>query len=274
MSEVEHDTRSAMKTMLILMSAGLMFAACEVYVVDTTPPSIPAAIRTLSLDNAVQIEWAANSEPDLAGYRVWVSDSYDGRFTIIGSTHDPLFIDYEARNGNTYYYAVTAYDLEGNESELSRDVAYDTPRPEGFGVQIYDYLVFPATAGYDFSTYSIGQYDDNYTDIFFENYNGVYYLNVWDDTDIQDMGYTSSLDEISVAPEAGWSPSKYVEAIVGHTYVVWTWDDHYAKVRVKSITSNSVTFDWAYQVSPSNPELKRAPLSGGRKISRQVPEKQ
>lgn len=263
-----------MKTILLLLGAGLMLSACDVYVVDTTPPAIPAAIRTISLDNAVQIDWAPNTESDLAGYRVWVSDQYNGRYTMIGTTKDAIFVDYDARNGQTYYYGVTAYDLEGNESEMSQDVAYDTPRPEGYGVRLYDYNAVPSTSGYDFSTYSVGLYNDDFTDVFFETYNGVFYLNVWDDTDIQDMGYSASLDEISSAPEAGWSPSKYAEAIVGHTYVIWTWDDHYAKVRVKNIIGNSVVFDWAYQVAPANPELKRAPSSGGRKLNKQLPQKQ
>lgn len=263
-----------MRTIALSLSFTLTFAACNLYVVDTTPPAIPAAVRTVSLDNAVQIEWAPNTESDLEGYHVWVSDRYDGQYTLIGTCYDALFTDYGAVNGKTYYYGITAFDFEGNESEMSRDVVYDTPRPEGFNVKLYDYVAFPATAGYDFSTYSIGQYDDNYTDVFFENFSGQFYLNVWDDTDIQDMGYTSSLDEITVAPTTGWSPSRYSEAIEGHTYVIWTWDDHYAKVRVKNITANYVEFDWAYQTSPGNPELKRVPLEGGRKLNKRLPSKQ
>ncbi len=266
MSETRFEV--AMKKSIAVLSSILLLVGCNVYVVDTTPPAIPAAIRTISLDNAVQLEWAPNSESDLAGYNIWVSDQYNGRYSRIGTSKEPLFVDYGARNGQTYYYGVTAYDVEGNESEMSRDVAYDTPRPEGFGIKIYDYRVYASTAGYDFSTYSVGPYDDDYTDFFFENYSGQFYLNVWSDTDIQDMGYTTSLDEISVAPESGWSPSKYAEAISGHTYVIWTWDDHYAKVRVRNITATSVEFDWAYQTAPGNPELKRVPSEGGRKIDK------
>ena len=263
-----------MKTAIFLLSAGLIFSACNVYVVDDSPPAIPSAIRTISLDDAVQIEWAPNRESDLAGYHIWVSDQYDGRYSMIGTAREPMYVDYDARNGFKYYYGITSFDYEGNESDMSHDVAYDTPRPEGFGVRLYDYTAFPSTAGYDFSTYSIGQYDDDFTDVFFQNFSGRFYLNVWDDTDIQDMGYSSSLDEISVAPESGWSPSKYAEAIEGHTYVVWTWDDHYAKVRVRGITSNSVIFDWAYQTSPGNPELKRAPMGEGRKLNKKLAAKQ
>lgn len=51
---------------------------------------------------------------------------------MIGSTSGTYFADVEAVNGNKYYYAVAAYDYNGNESELSYDVIYSTPRPEGY----------------------------------------------------------------------------------------------------------------------------------------------
>jgi len=253
-----------MKQLIALLIISLTFASCTVYVLDTTPPAIPSGISTISLDNAVQIDWNANSESDFAGYNIWVSDQYDGSYSRIGSAQLPQFVDYGASNGVTYYYGITAYDYDGNESEMSRDVAYDTPRPEGYHVSLYDFVIYPASAGYDFSTYSIGQYNDEFSDVFFENANGLFYLNVWSDTDIQDMGYTQTLDDISVAPTGGWSPSGSAEAIIGHTYVIWTWDDHYAKVRVKDITASRVVFDWAYQTAPANPELSRAPQSLGR----------
>ena len=72
---------------------------------------------------------------------------------------------------------------------------------------------------------------------------------------IQDFGYTESLDEITYAPEYGWSPTGVVEAILGHTYVFWTWDNHFAKFRVTEIGDDFLTFDWAYQIDPGNPEL-------------------
>lgn len=270
-----HSKETAMKKTILASILAVMFGACTMHVIDTTPPVMPSGIRTISLDNAVQLDWNENPDRDLAGYHVWVSDRYDGRYTRIGSSKFARFVDYGARNGVTYYYGVTAYDFDGNESEMSRDVAYDTPRPEGYDVRLYDYRVFPGTSGYDFSTYSVGPYDDEFTDFFFENFGGRYYLNVWDDTDIQDMGFTATLDDISVAPVSGWSPSKYAEAIVGHTYVIWTWDDHYAKVRVKSIVGTHIAFDWAYQTTPQNPELKRTlPKDGVRTLTKKAPHRQ
>lgn len=244
-------------TYLLIIVSALLMGCKENFEIDTTPPAPPQRVRVLALDNAVEISWVRNTEPDLAGYKIWVSDKYDGKYSYIATATRNSFVDNGAKNGVRHYYAVTAFDYADNESDLSADVVYATPRPEGYGTRIDDYRVFPNSAGYDFSTYSVGRYNDNFTDVFFENYNGRYYLDVWNDTDIQDMGYSSSLDDILYAPAAGWSPSKSAEAIVGHTYVIWTADDHYAKMRVKEITASRITFDWAYQLVAKDPQLKR-----------------
>ena len=253
-----------MKTMIALMLA--FVAGCKPYEIDRTPPASPRGIKTVSLDNAIEIQWFHNTEPDLKGYNIWVSAEYEGPYTLIATTSDVTFVDNGVRNGQTSYYALSALDFEGNESSLTKDVVYDTPRPEGYGVVLNDYVSTPGLAGYDFSTYSVGPYNDRYTDFFFENASGDHYLNVWNDSDIQDMGYTKNIDEISVAPVSGWAPSKSAEAIVGHTYVIWTWDDHYAKVRIKEVSNSRVVYDWAYQTAVGNPEVKRdVTFSGQRK---------
>lgn len=254
-----------MKTLGLLLAATLLIGCHEPIFIDTTPPSPPQGIQALALDNAIELTWLRNLEPDVAGYTIWVSDRYDGTYQVVGSTEDIRFADYGAKNGVRSYYGVTAYDYEGNESELSKDVVYATPRPEGYGTKLNNFRTLPNAAGYDFSTYSVGKYNDDYTDVFFESVNGRYYLDVWDDTDIQDMGYTKSLYDIALAPSAGWSPSKSAEAIAGHTYVIWTWDNHYAKIRIREVTPLRVTFDWAYQVAKANPELKRQDASDGRR---------
>lgn len=253
-----YEKEQAMKTIEILIVSIVIFAGCDVEVFrnDVTPPSGPRGIYSSTGDDLVELTWLENPEPDVAGYNVFVSSTYYGTYRLIASTPQSHFVDYDAVNGQTYYYAVTAYDYAGNESELSRDVVYDTPRPEGYNVTLQDYYTRPNSAGYDFSTYSIGPYNDQYTDMFFEHYNGIHYMDVWDDTDIQDMGYTNSLYEITSAPQGGWSPTKDVRLIVGHSYVVWTWDNHFAKFRVTSVTASGARFDWAYQLQEGNPRLK------------------
>ena len=94
----------------------------------------------------------------------------------------------------------------------------------------------------------LSRYDSLDVDFFFENYQGTFYLDVWDDTDIQDMGPTNDIYDIPFAPTSGWSTTKDAIATVGHTYVIWTWDNHFAKIRISNITNDRVVFDWAYQL--------------------------
>jgi hypothetical protein len=246
------------QAVFILIAASLALLGCKRNAVypESNPPSAPTGLSTSTGDNFIEIFWEKGHDPDIAGYNVFVSASYDGRYELIGSTKEPYFMDKGAVNGNVYYYAVTAYDYEGNESPLSKDVAYDIPRPEGYNVTLGDYHRRPEAAGYDFSNSAVVSFDDRYADMFFENANGVLYLDVQTDSDIEDMGATRSILDIAEAPSSGWSSTHDAEIQEGHTYVIWTWDDHYAKVRVTGLTPSRVTFDWAYQVRPSTPLLK------------------
>jgi hypothetical protein len=260
-----------MKTKILLISflAAITFTACRVHIndsydLDVTPPSPPTGIIALNGDNTVDLSWYANRETDVAGYNVYYAYSYNGKYTLIGSTKINYFVDDGASNGDTYYYAVTAYDYNGNESDLSYDVVYSTPRPEGFNQSIFDYRNYPDYGGYSFKTYSTVPYDDQESDFFFENYNGTYYIDVWDDSEIQDMGNTTDIYNIAYAPTSGWSSTKDEIAIPGHTYVIWTWDNHYAKIRIKSVTGDKISFDWAFQLVAGNRQLKQADIPNDR----------
>jgi len=69
-----------------------------------------------------------------------------------------------------------------------------------------------------------------------------------------------ALRDVDFAPPAGWSADGQVEAIFGHSYIVLTRDNHYAKFEVKSRDGSTMVMDWAYQIDPNNPELtRRAP---------------
>ena len=108
---------------------------------DTATPSLPSTTSgsntsgsttsgsssTSSSLKSVTLEWNANVEPDLAGYRVYYgsrSGSYvqpkgngldSGRVTSYTIAGLPV--------GVTYYIAITAYDAAGNESGYSSEVA-------------------------------------------------------------------------------------------------------------------------------------------------------
>jgi hypothetical protein len=259
-------------SLIFLFGLSFIFIGCEekiyVFKPDYTPPSVPKGLYSITGDETVCLFWEENDEEDFAEYRVYRAKEGDEYYKRIARTKIARFTDEDnLKNGTTYFYAVSAVDYDGNESDLS-DETYDTPRPEGSGEIIQDYERFPRTSGYDFSEKKVVSYNDEDADIYldYNDYYKVYFLCVRDEyTDIQDFGYTDSLDEVNVSPETGWSELGWVEVILGHSYIIWTRDNHFAKLRVEGFVRcydsrcYGIAFDWAYQVDEGNPELAPRP---------------
>ena len=259
--------KATMKAILFGL-ATLVLIGCEednpVIVVDNAPAA-PQGVYTITGDNAVYVYWNGPYERDIDEYWVYRSLSATTGYAVIGSRDAVAnpnldlviyeFIDNTAVNGQTYYYAVVSVDAAGHVSELSAEAVFDTPRPEGNAV-VFDRAIEPSLAGYDLSGRVNVYWDSSAADIFIDRAVGTFYINVADAlTDLQDVGYTSSFDDVGYAPTAGWSENGWAEIIAGHTYIVWTRDLNYAKMRVESINSSSISFRWAYQTDPDNPEL-------------------
>jgi hypothetical protein len=246
---------------LVTLAGSLIIGGCTVYEVepDLIPPSMPLGVLTSAGDNVVDVSWDPVPDRDLAGYRVYVSTRYNGRYELIGTTGATYFADYGAANGLTYYYAVSAVDFSGNESALSLDEAVAVARPEFYGVQLTNVRVESARSGWAFASAQVLPWDLVATDIYYDFDAGVPYLVAYGD--IQEIGPTVDLRDVPVAPAGGWSPTHEVILRRGYTYVVWTEDDNYAKFRVVDIRSDLVVFDCAYQLQQGNPLLKR---EGGR----------
>jgi hypothetical protein len=232
------------------------------------PPFPPDGVFSVTGDHLVTIYWNPNQESDLAGSQI-----YRGNVDIQGpyyplakvSKSQTQYADTNVNNGETWFYAVTAYDKAGHESDLSAEDVFDTPRPEGFGLVLVDLGQDASHAGYDFSSLSnsaISATSPSTADIYFQIQAGVKYIVcAGAGVDIQDYGL---IDLIGVdwAPVAdGWAPSKKAEAIAGHSYIVRVFngtDYNYAKFFVNGAPTSTVTLDWAYQTVAGNPELLRA----------------
>ena len=263
--------RKIILLLLVLPICVLLNCCDDIIDSDTTPPAIPRGLISVTGDGKVYLSWYPNNEHDLAGYNVYYSFSAEGVYEKIGNTTSAYFIDADVDNGVTYYYAVSAYDRNRNESELSTDIVFDTPRPEGFGVTLYDFNSYPNDAGYNFSKYVVQPYLMTSTDIYYEYHqdNTGYYMNIGNQgTNIQDFGYTESLDDVDYGPQDGWSRLGWVELIQGHSYIVWTHDNHFAKFRVTQVTPDFVKFDWAYQIDQGNPELTVLPQNDKKDLSK------
>lgn len=250
---------------IILVAAALAATVgCSEKPRDVTPPSPPRGVFSVTGDHSAAIHWLANPEGDVAGYNVYISDCEGGPncpYSRIGTTGGIDFVATGLVNGATVFFAVSAYDYSGNESELSSETVFDTPRPAGTGAQLLNFVAHPTGAtAWDFSSATALRSNDPQADIYFGDNGSVSLMFAVDTyTDIQDAGWQQSLDGVDFAPAQGWSPTGSVELIVGHCYIVWTRDDNYAKFRVVALTSDAVTFDWAYQTARGNRELAVRP---------------
>jgi hypothetical protein len=84
------------------------------------PPPPPPAPTTASLS----VTWTANSEADMAGYRLYVGTSsgvYNQPIQVGKTTTS--YVVTGLPKGQTYFIAVSAYDTSGNESQKSSEVS-------------------------------------------------------------------------------------------------------------------------------------------------------
>ena len=272
---------------LIALGIALLITGCDddctdVRYVHSDPP-VPSGVYTVTGDGAVQVYWSPIREADVERYGVYRSGEPDGRYDWIAdveATDDPFNIDRGLVNGVTYYYAVDSWSQYG-ESDLSYELIADTPRPEGDNLVLYHEEADPDRAGLDFSRITepgadeddmVRSWDHTWTDYYVILVDSLFRLvgTVVDDGGqdafnlVQDFGYTYDFDEIGFAPDIdeSYSFDPYgVELLFGHTYVFWTWDDHFAKLRVIGFGEEKVFFEWAYQTSMD--EIERMQLAPG-----------
>src|SRR3990172_8865105 len=75
------------------------------------------------------LAWDPNPEPDVAGYKVHVGTSPGTYTQTIDVGHVTTFTVPGLLAGETYYFALTAYDIFANESGLSGQVSTTIPKP-------------------------------------------------------------------------------------------------------------------------------------------------
>ncbi len=87
---------------------------------DSTPPAAPTGLTATAGSGIVILDWADNTDNDLAGYRVYRSDSEIGPFSVIADNVPASYYeDNDVVTGMVYFYYVTAIDISNNESTNS-----------------------------------------------------------------------------------------------------------------------------------------------------------
>ena len=90
-------------------------------------PMVCAGATSGAPTQSVTLAWDANTEPDIAGYRVYygtVSRQYSQSLDAGNTTTASIS---GLASGTTYFFAATALDTAGLESDYSNEVQYTTP---------------------------------------------------------------------------------------------------------------------------------------------------
>jgi fibronectin type 3 domain-containing protein len=99
---------------------------------DTYPPSAPTGVSIGPGPGKLSIFFAANPEPDIAGYLIYRSTDQNlakDKWTILTPAllTRTTFTDENVESGKTYYYYVIAVDTAGNKSPASEVVSETVP---------------------------------------------------------------------------------------------------------------------------------------------------
>jgi endonuclease I len=149
---------------------------------DTTPPAAPTGLQASGGQGVVDLGWSANTEPDLAGYRVYRSTASGGPYTQIntglvsGTSHS----DTAVTSGTVYFYVLAAVDTSGNVSSDSGEASATPtgPPPPSGSLVLSEVFYDPAgsddglewvelyngsSAAIDLAGYSLGNGGTDYT---------------------------------------------------------------------------------------------------------------
>lgn len=81
---------------------------------------------TVASGESIKLVWDANTEADLAGYKIYSSRTDGGPYTVIQDVGNVTEheLDMAGETDGVIFYVATAYDDRGNESEYSNQASY------------------------------------------------------------------------------------------------------------------------------------------------------
>jgi Fibronectin type III domain len=116
--------------------AGDAFGTVAINMLDNTPPAAPKDISITAAQSRIWISWQMNSDPDLAGYRVYyrmgaAGPPWDGTATVEGTSSPVMVMGTNCLLrglilGTDYFVSVSTVDTTGNESPLTAAVQVTT----------------------------------------------------------------------------------------------------------------------------------------------------
>jgi len=99
--------------------------------IEFDSPLAPSGLQATGQRESIRLDWAANTDLDLAGYTLLRSDNLNGPYEIIArGLTETSFVDHGVASGSNHYYKLRASDHSLNQSEYSSEVvAASTGQP-------------------------------------------------------------------------------------------------------------------------------------------------
>lgn len=107
-----------MKSSTLLVSLSLLLVAMSpivlLFAVAAEPPGPPLSVTATASGIDITLEWSPPpSSTSIDGYRIYRGETSGSITTDLGPTTDNTFTDYNLRKGDTYYYQVAAFNVDG-----------------------------------------------------------------------------------------------------------------------------------------------------------------
>lgn len=123
------DKKMLKKTLVLLSLLFVLLSFSNAYAQDPPPGTI---IKQVTGDVAsLSVTWFANTEPDLAGYRIYYGE-LSGQYGPPIDITDETNLKFQIKNLKMkikYFVAMTAYNLAGMESGFSQEASATTLGP-------------------------------------------------------------------------------------------------------------------------------------------------
>ena len=106
--------------------------AVQVFANDVFPPGVPSGLQAVASgvgqQPSIDLTWAPDTDADLAGYNIYRHEE-NGQMSKINNelVKTAAYRDSVVQPGKKYFYAVSAVDLRGNESDRSEETNETLP---------------------------------------------------------------------------------------------------------------------------------------------------
>jgi hypothetical protein len=267
---------------VMAMTLATMGSGCEDTINTLDPEDLapPLGLTSVTGDESVTLHWqASNYGEDREGFQIYqltgtasgtpeeVPDNFDDTPIEVDDDRDAGAFSHTVtglNNGTTYSFLVVAFKDEGDEISRPSNIITDTPRQGSASTQI---LIQPNNSAFldihadpAVATLNSSSAADVQAQSFNAGLGDRHGLVGVNGARIQDLGFVATWDEVDEAPLGGASYPNAdfsVQALTGHVYAVFTPDNRYGKIWVRSLNSGNfgMQVSVAFQPQAGNNEL-------------------